>query len=102
MKEKLLSLTHSGETPEKYFHAVTPPVFLTSLHIYDRFEDYADADILKEDEYIYGRDANPTVSILERLQNWSMEAKHLLFHQEWLPVRLLLWRHAEQVLILSV
>ncbi|HIW50675.1 MAG TPA: PLP-dependent aspartate aminotransferase family protein [Candidatus Blautia intestinavium] len=66
MKEKLLSLTHSGETPEKYFHAVTPPVFLTSLHIYDRFEDYADADILKEDEYIYGRDANPTVSILER------------------------------------
>lgn len=66
MKEKLLSLTHSGENPAKYFHAVTPPVFLTSLHVYDRFQDYAETDVLEEDQYIYGRESNPTVSILER------------------------------------
>lgn len=66
MNEQLLSLTHTGEEPEKYLHSVTPPVFLNSLHVYDRFEDYASIDPLREGEYIYGRASNPTVHILER------------------------------------
>lgn len=66
MKEKLLSITHAAEEPENYLHAVTPPVFLTSLHVYDKFEDYNDINALREGEYVYGRTSNPTVHILER------------------------------------
>ncbi|CUX27328.1 trans-sulfuration enzyme family protein [Clostridium sp. C105KSO13] len=63
--EDLLALTHVGEDPHKYMGAVTPPVFLTSLHVFDSVEDYFGVDIFK-DEYYYGRASNPTVTILEK------------------------------------
>lgn len=63
--EDLLALTHTGEDPHKYMGAVTPPVFLTSLHVFDSVDDYFDVDIFK-DEFYYGRASNPTVAILEK------------------------------------
>lgn len=62
----LLSLTHTGEENEKYLNAVVPPVFLTSLHVFKTFEEYSSINIFEEDNYIYGRDSNPTVHIVER------------------------------------
>ena len=66
MKDKLKTITHTAEEPSKYMNAVTPPVFLTSLHVFDRFEDYCNVDSLEEDQYVYGRASNPTVHILEK------------------------------------
>lgn len=61
----LLTLTHGGEFKERYMNAVTPPVFLTSLHTFDSCDEYAKVDIFK-DEFYYGRASNPTVTILEK------------------------------------
>jgi len=63
--QDLLALTHFGETPEKYMKAVTPPIFMNSLHVFDTVKDYFAVDIFK-DEYYYGRASNPTVTILEK------------------------------------
>lgn len=63
MKDELLTLTHVGEHQKDYLNAVTPPVFLNSLHIFDRMEDYLNQG--KTGEYVYGRVSNPTVHILE-------------------------------------
>lgn len=63
--DDLLALSHLGETPEKYMKAVTPPVFMNSLHVFDSVEDYFSVDIFNDDFY-YGRASNPTVSILEK------------------------------------
>lgn len=63
--QDLLALTHVGEDPKKYMGAVTPPVFLNSLHVFDTVKDYFAVDIF-DDEYYYGRASNPTVTILEK------------------------------------
>ena len=62
----LLSLTHTGDEYDKYLHAVVPPVFLNSLHVFKTFEEYSNVNIYEEDSYVYGRDSNPTVNIVER------------------------------------
>ena len=66
MNEDLLALTHTGDDYDRYLHAVVPPVFMNSLHVYEKFEDYCNVDVFKDDEYVYGRSSNPTVNILER------------------------------------
>lgn len=63
MREDRLALTHVGEHQEEYLNAVVPPVYLTSLHI---FEDMGAYKQHKETgAYVYGREGNPTVKILE-------------------------------------
>jgi len=62
----LLSLTHTGDEYDKYLNAVVPPVFLNSLHVFKTFEAYSNINIYEEDNYVYGRDSNPTVNIVER------------------------------------
>ncbi|MDF2590580.1 MAG: Cystathionine beta-lyase/cystathionine gamma-synthase [Clostridia bacterium] len=66
MDKDLLSLTHTGDEYDKYLNAVVPPIFLNSLHVFEKFEDYCNVDVFEEDNYIYGRSSNPTVHILER------------------------------------
>ena len=61
-----LIMTHLGDDYDKYMHAVVPPVFLNSLHVYDRYEDYLTVDVMKEDQFVYGRCSNPTTAILEK------------------------------------
>lgn len=63
--DDLIAITHVGETPSKYMKAVTPPIFLSSLHVFDTVEEYHNVDIFNDDFY-YGRASNPTVSILEK------------------------------------
>lgn len=65
MNQDLLALTHEGEDKEQYLHAVTPPVFLNSLHAFDTYEEYASIDPLAKGQFYYGRSANPTTHILE-------------------------------------
>ena len=46
MNQDLLALTHTADEYDKYLNAVVPPVFMNSLHVYDRFEDYCNVDVL--------------------------------------------------------
>lgn len=66
--EERITITHTADEYDKYLNAVVPPVFLNSLHLYDRLEDYMDAaaNPCGEEKFVYGRDGNPTVHILER------------------------------------
>lgn len=64
MENESMITTHWGEQPKDYLSAVVPPVFLTSLHVFDSFEKYASHGEGKA--YVYGRDANPTTAILEK------------------------------------
>lgn len=64
-KDKLI-LQHTGDEYDKYMNAVVPPVFMNSLHCFNTFEEYTNVDILKKDNFIYGRSSNPTTSILEQ------------------------------------
>ena len=64
MGEEQLALTHVGEHQGDYLNAVTPPVFLTSLHIFDSMEEYRNHK--ETGAYVYGREGNPTVEILEQ------------------------------------
>ncbi len=68
IREELLAITHTADEYNKYLNAVVPPVFLNSLHLYDSFEEYLEAalDPCQEEKFVYGRDQNPTVHILER------------------------------------
>ena len=64
MNQDLLTVTHLGENPDKYMNAVVPPVFMNSLHVFDTYEKQSTVN-LKED-FVYGRTANPTTTILEK------------------------------------
>lgn len=64
--QDLMALEHVGDEYDKYLNAVVPPIFMNSLHSFKTFEDYLNVDIFEPDNYVYGRDSNPTVSILER------------------------------------
>ena len=54
---------HFGEERDHYYRAMSPPVFLTSLHSADCMQNYYHTP---EGEYCYGRLGNPTVEICER------------------------------------
>lgn len=61
-----LALTHLGDEYDRYLNAVVPPIFMNSLHAYHSFEGYRNHDMFSDDSFVYGRDSNPTVRILER------------------------------------
>lgn len=63
MREDQLALTHVGEHQSDYLNAVTPPVFMNSLHIFEDMDGYLNSG--QTGAYVYGRVANPTVHILE-------------------------------------
>jgi len=61
-----LILTHSFEERARHYGAVAPPVYLNSLHVFPTFEEYAHADVMDDDCYVYTRAGNPTTHLLER------------------------------------
>lgn len=64
--EDLLTLMHTGDEYNKYCNAVVPPIFMNSLHAFDTIEEYNSVDVYADDGFVYARDGNPTVHILER------------------------------------
>ena len=65
MGEEQLALTHVGEHQGDYLNAVTPPVFLTSLHIFDSMEEYRNHK--ETGAYVYGRRSEEHTSELQSL-----------------------------------
>lgn len=60
-----LIMSHLADDYAAQRHAVAPPVYLTSLHVYERCEDYFEQDWVNRRGYVYGRCSNPTVALLE-------------------------------------
>lgn len=54
---------HYAENKQDYLKAMSPPVFMTSLHALDTIEDYYD---VPKGAYLYGRYGNPTVELAEK------------------------------------
>lgn len=64
-EKDLLILERAGENEKSYLNAVTPPVFMNSLHVFDTFEEYHEVNVFEKDQFYYGRASNPTTSIAE-------------------------------------
>ncbi len=56
---------HLGED-EKILGAVTPPVFMNSLFVFDTIEDHLNFDTNQKNNYMYTRCSNPTVDLVEK------------------------------------
>lgn len=65
-KDPNLITTHLGEEYERYYNAITPPIFMNSLNVFPDIDAYYAADKFDEHTFIYGRVSNPTVRILEK------------------------------------
>ena len=100
MNQDLLTVTHLGENPDKYMNAVVPPVFMNSLHVFDTYEKQSTVN-LKED-FVYGRTANPTTTILEKkIAALEHGKKAVAFSVVWEPQPPLSFRSQRQGIISS-
>lgn len=66
MKDISFIINHLGEEREKYFNAITPPLFETSNFAFRTVEEMKKAIADEKSSYIYSRGNNPTVDILCR------------------------------------
>jgi cystathionine beta-lyase/cystathionine gamma-synthase len=64
MKDISYIINHLGEEREKYFNAITPPVFQTSNFAFRNVAELKDAIASEKESYIYSRGNNPTTDIL--------------------------------------
>jgi|WetSurSiteA1Bulk_404760.scaffolds.fasta_scaffold01044_3 cystathionine beta-lyase/cystathionine gamma-synthase len=64
MKDISYIINHLGEDREKYFNAITPPVFQTSNFAFRNVAELKDAIASEKESYIYSRGNNPTTDIL--------------------------------------
>lgn len=66
MKDISYIINHLGEEREKYFNAITPPVFQTSNYAFKTVDDLRKAIASEKESYIYSRGNNPVTDILCR------------------------------------
>jgi cystathionine beta-lyase/cystathionine gamma-synthase len=64
MKDISYIINHLGEDREKYFNAVTPPVFQTSNFAFKNVDELRKAIGDEKNSHIYSRGNNPTLDIL--------------------------------------
>ena len=61
-----IHLTHTADEPGKHMGAVVAPIFMNTLHVFDTIEEFETMDSYTYGQYLYGRDCNPTVAVLEQ------------------------------------
>ncbi len=64
MKDISYIINHLGEEREKYFNAITPPIFQTSNFAFRTVDELKKAIASEKVNYIYSRGNNPTSDIL--------------------------------------
>ena len=64
MKDISYIINHLGEEREKYFNAITPPVFQTSNFAFKNVEELRESIADEKNNFIYSRGNNPTIDIL--------------------------------------
>lgn len=58
-------ISHYGENPQNYLGAITPPIFENSNFAFNSYEELEEFYLKKINRYIYTRESNPTIEILE-------------------------------------
>jgi cystathionine beta-lyase/cystathionine gamma-synthase len=58
--------THFESDPKRFFGAMTPPTFDSSIYVYLSHEEFAVANNDKQYHFLYTRGTNPTVEIVEK------------------------------------
>lgn len=61
-----MTLTHLGDEYDRYLDAVIPPIFMNSLHVKKNMKDLNSVERFSDENFIYGRESNPTVMIAEK------------------------------------
>jgi cystathionine beta-lyase/cystathionine gamma-synthase len=64
MKDISFIINHLGEEREKYFNAITPPVFQTSNFAFSNVDELRKSITDEKNSFIYSRGNNPTLDIL--------------------------------------
>jgi len=64
MKDISYIINHLGEEREKYYNAITPPVFQTSNFAFSSVDELKEAIADEKNSHIYSRGNNPTIDIL--------------------------------------
>ena len=82
-RDDLLAMTHVGEDPHKYMKAVTPPVFMTSLHVFDTVKDYFSVDILRTNITMGEHRIRRLRFWRRRWRLWNMVQGQLYFPPGW-------------------
>ena len=101
-KDDMLILERAGEDEKSYLNAVTPPIFMNSLHVFDTFEEYHDVDVFEKINFIMDvRLIQPPVLQKKRLQNLNTVHGLLCFPAEWRRLRRLFWQFVRREAILS-
>ncbi|TYB31918.1 MAG: aminotransferase class I/II-fold pyridoxal phosphate-dependent enzyme [Candidatus Mcinerneyibacterium aminivorans] len=59
-------LSHFAENRDKYEGAVVPPIFQSSLFVFKNWDDIDNAFDSRENNFIYSRENNPSVNIIEK------------------------------------
>lgn len=65
LDENLIA-THLGDDYDKFLGAVVPPIFMNTLHIHHTVQEMNSMDRFSDSDFIYGRECNPTVQIVEK------------------------------------
>ena len=78
MEDELMILTHFGENLNEYKNAITPPIFMNSLHTFNNITEYYKKETRASDQYFYGRVDNPTSVIAKRKIAALENGKHAL------------------------
>lgn len=66
MKDISYIINHLSEEREKYFNAITPPVFQTSNFAFSNVVELKKAIAAEKENYIYSGGNNPTTDILSK------------------------------------
>ena len=64
--QDLLILAHEFDDPHKYLGSPVPPVFMNSIHVFDTLQQFETTPGSNNETFVYGRDGNPTVAVLEK------------------------------------
>ena len=65
---------------KSYLNAVTPPIFMNSLHVFDTFEEYHDVDVFEKINFIMDvRLIQPPVLQKKGLQNLKHGSRAVMF-----------------------
>ena len=73
-EKDFLILERAGEDEKTYLNAVTPPIFMNSLHVFDTFEEYHGVDVFKKMSFITGGHQIPRpVLRKKKLRSWNTE-----------------------------
>lgn len=78
MEDELMILTHYGEDLSEQKNAITPPIYMNSLHTFNNITEYYKKETRAPGQYFYGRVDNPTTIIAEKKIAALENGKHAL------------------------